>query len=107
MRVYGIKSCDTVRKAMKELVAAGREPILVDMRETPLEPAVLERFYSRFGEAMVNKRSTTWRGLDDLERAEDPLRLLSAYPTLIKRPVIEDGDVCTLGWDASARETWL
>lgn len=107
MRVYGIKSCDTVRKAMKELVAAGREPILVDMRETPLEPAVLERFYSRFGEAIVNKRSTTWRGLDDLERAEDPLRLLSAYPTLIKRPVIEDGDVCTLGWDANARETWL
>ena len=49
---------------------------------------------------MVNRRSTTWRGLDEAARAGDPVRLISAHPTLMKRPVIEDGGVLTLGWDA-------
>ena len=52
-----------------------------------------------FGAALVNRRSTTWRGLSEDERGADPVALLGAHPTLIKRPVIErpDGRM-TVGW---------
>ena len=45
--------------------------------------------------------------LSEEERAGDPVALLSAHPTLMKRPVIEDGDGLTLGWDAEAQARWL
>jgi len=107
MKVYGLKTCDTVRKAMRELTAAGFAPELVDVRADPLQPAVLEEFYSEFGERLVNRASTTWRGLSEAERAEAPVRLLSAHPALMKRPVIAAEGRRTLGWDAKTRALWL
>ena len=93
MRIYGLKACDTCRKAVK---ATGAE--LVDVRATPLARADLERFHAAFGDALVNRRSTTWRELPEAERAGAPLDLLAAHPTLMKRPVIEDGERLLLGW---------
>tara|TARA_R100000322_G_scaffold60379_5_gene37227 strand:+ start:8081 stop:8455 length:375 start_codon:yes stop_codon:yes gene_type:complete len=107
MRVYGIKSCDTVRRAMKELAAAGKTPELVDIREAPLQISDLQAFFDDFGDALVNKRSTTWRELDGEARTGDPVALILAYPTLMKRPVVEDGGRRTLGWDQAARAAWL
>lgn len=107
MRVYGIKKCDTVRKAMKELAAAGKTPVLQDIRDEPLEPDEVQAFLDQFGEALINKRSTTWRGLDESARAGDPAALLAAHPTLMKRPVIDDGARRTLGWDQAAKAVWL
>lgn len=107
MKVYGIRNCDTVKKAMRALEAAGHTPELVDIRETPLEGIDFERFFDAFGEALVNRRSTTWRGLDAEARAGDPVRLLSAYPTLMKRPVIEAEGALTLGWGAQEQARWL
>ena len=69
MRIWGLKSCDTCRKAVKELAAAGHAPAYVDVRADGVERADLERFFAEFGEALVNKRSTTWRGLSEAERA--------------------------------------
>lgn len=94
MRIYGLKNCDTCRKALKSL--AGAE--LVDVRATPLSAQQLETFLAEFGEALVNRRSTTWRGLDDTARARSPQELLTQYPALMKRPVIEAGDKLYLGW---------
>lgn len=93
MKIYGIKSCDTVRKAVK---ATGGS--LVDIRETPLTRADLERFQAAFGDKLLNTRSTTWRGLSEAERAGDPLDLIAAHPTLMKRPVIEVDGTLYLGW---------
>jgi arsenate reductase len=107
MKVFGLKSCDTVKRAVKDLAAAGYAPELVDVRATPLETADLQRFFSAFGERLVNRASTTWRGLSEAERSEAPLRLLSAHPALMKRPVIEAGGRLTLGWDAKTRALWL
>ena len=53
------------------------------------------------GNKLVNKASTTWRGLSDEEKARaesDPASLLIANPTLIKRPVIETGGEVYVGW---------
>jgi arsenate reductase-like glutaredoxin family protein len=101
MKIYGLKTCDTCRAAVKAL--AGRGAVLVDIRETPLDDATRARFLAAFGDALVNRRSTTWRGLDDGARAAAPEALLADHPALMKRPVIEDGAALYLGWDAGVR----
>ncbi|NHX27390.1 arsenate reductase [Escherichia coli] len=98
MRIYGLKSCDTCRKAIKAIAATGRDVQMVDVRETPLSAEELARFHTAFGEDLVNRRSTTWRGLDETARARPALDLLAEYPALMKRPVIEAGDRLFLGW---------
>ncbi|PIE07596.1 MAG: arsenate reductase [Rhodobacterales bacterium] len=107
MKIYGLKTCDKVRAAIRALEGAGLVPELVDIRAQPLEHAEIERFFEAFGEALVNRRSATWRGLTEAERAGDPVRLLSAHPALMKRPVIEAAGRLTLGWDAQAKAVWL
>ena len=105
--LFGIKSCDTCRKAAKELGAAGIDVEFRDIRAAALTTEELSRFLQAFGDALVNRRSTTWRGLDDNERAQSPEELLTAHPTLMKRPVIEGPSGLTLGWDAAAKATHL
>ncbi|MBF9058557.1 arsenate reductase [Rhodobacterales bacterium HKCCSP123] len=103
MTVYGLKACDTCRAAVKALEASGRAVRLVDVRAEPLEAAQLARFLGAFGEALVNRRSTTWRGLSEAEQARPPEALLADHPALMKRPVIEAGGALHLGWDAGVR----
>ena len=107
MVIYGLKNCDTCRKALKELNAAGKTAVLHDVRAEPLAEADLARFLAQFGEALVNRRSTTWRGLSEAERADAPEALLSAHPALMKRPVIEAEGQLYLGWDAGVRASLL
>ncbi len=102
MKIYGIKNCDTCRKAMKALDAE-----LHDVRDTPLSKEQLEHFWQTFGAALLNTRSTTWRNLDEAARKEDPLTLLQQHPTLMKRPVIERGDELFLGWSKDVQAKLL
>jgi len=99
MVLYGLKSCDTCRKALKLLP----EAVFVDVRVDGVPRGVLETAYAQFGRALINTKSTTWRGLSDAERAEPPLELLSAHPTLMKRPLIDAGGALTLGWTAEVQ----
>ena len=94
MILYGLKTCDTCRKAVKALPDAE----YVDVRKDGVAPEVLERAYGRFGEKLVNKSSTTWRQLDEDQRARPALDLIAEHPTLMKRPLIEEGDKMWLGW---------
>lgn len=103
MRIYGLKTCDTCRKAIKALPGAD----YVDVRADGVEPADLKRFYETFGEALVNRRSTTWRGLSETDRAGDPLEVLSAHPTLMKRPVIDADGTLYLGWGKEVQAALL
>ncbi len=99
MQLYGLKTCDTCRKALKSLAAAGHEVAFTDVRAEPLGAEELAAFHAAFGAALVNTRSTTWRGLSEADRGGEPVALLQAHPTLMKRPVIraEDGTLY-LGW---------
>lgn len=100
--LYGLKTCDTCKKALKALETAGREVNFVDIRAEADLPARAPAWLAAVGaERLINTRSTTWRGLDDAERARaqsDPAGLLTTHPTLIKRPVIEDGASIHVGW---------
>ncbi|MEM9169906.1 MAG: Spx/MgsR family RNA polymerase-binding regulatory protein [Pseudomonadota bacterium] len=109
---YGLKTCDTCRKARKALDAAGVDYAYVDVRADGVSSADLKRWASAAGwEKLVNKNSTTWRGLDDGAKADldeaRALALLAAHPTLIKRPVIEvagaGGSAVYVGWTPETR----
>lgn len=98
-KIYGLKNCDTCRKAKHTLEAGGMEVDFQDVRDDPLSQEMLSKLLDQFGaEKLVNQRSATWRGLSESERSQEPLALLSTNPTLMKRPVIEKGGNYTLGW---------
>ncbi len=107
MRVFALKSCDTCRKAIRELVAAGHNPQITDVRADGVDAADLARFWQAFGDDLVNRRSTTWRNLSEGERLSDPMTLLAAHPTLMKRPVIDVDGQLSLGWGADVRAKHL
>lgn len=97
--LYGIKTCDTCRKALAALPGA----TLHDVRAQPLDDAQLQRFLDAFGDGLINRASTTWRGLDDVARALPADALLRAHPTLMKRPVIDADGTLYLGWKADTQ----
>lgn len=102
--VYGIKNCDTVKKAVKWLAENDLNPQLHDYRTDGLDPAWLVKMADTFGwEALVNKKSTTWRGLDEAVKAnltrESAPQVLQENPTLIKRPIVLAGDTALIGFD--------
>ncbi|SDY44306.1 arsenate reductase family protein [Citreimonas salinaria] len=99
MILYGLSTCDTCRKARKALPHAD----FVDVRADGVPRDVLAAAQDRFGDALVNTRSTTWRGLSEAERARPPLNLLVDHPTLMKRPLVVDGSRMVLGWDRAAQ----
>jgi len=101
-KIYGLKNCDNCRKAKKALGEDVR-----DVREDPLTRAQLETFFEAFGAALLNTRSTTWRGLDETQRAGDVLGLLQEHPTLMKRPVIEHDGKLFLGWGKEVQAALL
>lgn len=106
MILLGIPTCDTCRKAQKALEAAGHSVAFRDIRRSPLSTDEWAPLVAAFGDALINRRSTTWRGLTDAEREASTSDLLVSHPTLMKRPVVQEGELQTLGWDASARAVW-
>ncbi len=99
MRLFGLKTCDTCRKALKSLPSAD----FVDVRAEGVPEPVLKKALDQFGEALLNTRSTTWRGLDQEQRARPVLELLQDHPTLVKRPLIESEGALFLGWTPETR----
>lgn len=110
--LYGLKNCDSCRKAMKWLSAQDIEVALHDVRDDGLSEAMLDTWLAEFGvEALVNRRSTTWRQLDASERdALDAVRarsLLLKHPTLVKRPVLHINGQWVLGFTEARYATLL
>ncbi|SPJ25318.1 ArsC/Spx/MgsR family protein [Palleronia abyssalis] len=103
MKLYGLKTCDTCRKALTNLKNLGFDVEFVDIRADPLPQADLERFAEAFGDDLLNRRSTTWRGLSEDQRQMPPVQLVATYPAVMKRPVIERGDQLYLGWSSQVQ----
>lgn len=107
LTIYGLKTCDTCRKAAKALEAAGHQVGFRDIRSEPMGEAKLAELLGLFGDKLVNTRSTTWRSLTAEQQRLPALRLLAEHPALMKRPVIDYGGQVTLGWDKAVQRQYL
>ncbi|WP_043529292.1 arsenate reductase [Litchfieldella xinjiangensis] len=101
--LYGIKACDTCRKARKALDAKGVDYRFHDLRDDGLDAERLGAWLARLPlGTLLNRRSTTWRQLDDAEKEDiDTARahaLMLAHPTLIKRPLLDTGNDLRVGY---------
>lgn len=103
MILYGLKTCDTCRKALKSF----GDSEFQDVRADGVPADVLKSAYDTFGEALINRKSTTWRGLTEAERETPALELLAAHPTLMKRPLIDTGAGLYLDWDKTVQAALL
>ncbi len=104
--LYGISNCDTVKKAQRWLTTNGVDFSFHDFRKDGLTEVQLREWVENLGwEALLNKRSTSWRALDDsIKNSIDEtsaIREMLATPTLIKRPVLSLGDRVQVGFKES------
>ncbi|MCL4068656.1 hypothetical protein M3484_18995 [Pseudomonas sp. GX19020] len=99
MILYGIPTCDTCKKAIRTLEAAGRDVTFRDIRKDPLSEAEIQEIVTEFGERAINKQSTSYRAFSDFLKASEPEAQIAAQPTVMKRPLIRDGASWTIGWD--------
>lgn len=103
LTVWGLKTCDTCKKALKWLEAEGIGYESKDVRADGVPADELARWIDAAGwETLVNKSSTTWRGLNDEAKdgidAAKAKALLAEHPTLIKRPVFLIGGEVIVGF---------
>ena len=106
MILYGIKNCDSVKKAKNWLKSFSIQYEYHDFRHNGIDRYKLESWLNTLGwEAVINRRSTSWKALDskvkteiDNERA---IEVIQKYPTLIKRPIIESQKILLVGFQAA------
>lgn len=104
--LYGIPNCDTVKKARTWLTAQGLAHQFHDFKKQGVPEAALDAWLAAAGwEKLVNRKGTTWRGLDEATRsavtdAASARALLLAHASVIKRPVVVwSDDAVTVGFD--------
>ena len=108
IHLYGIPNCDTVKRARAWLDGQGIVYRFHDFKKEGVPAEALARWMAALGwEALVNRRGTTWRQLDEATRegvvdVDSAARVLTANPSLVKRPVVEwaGGQKVTAGFDA-------
>jgi arsenate reductase len=106
MKVFGIKNCDTVKKARRWLDEHQVSYQFHDFRKDGLDQLTVQQWLNSVSwEQLLNKRGTTWRQLDDPRKdqldQQTAVELILAHPTLIKRPVIEDESGVSIGFNES------
>jgi arsenate reductase len=103
LTLYGIRSCDTCRRAKKFLEERNIEFRFHDLREDGLDIQMLERWSARIDwERLLNRKSLTWRKIPEADRSDMTKDRAFAEmldrPTLVKRPVLEHADFFAVGF---------
>ncbi|MDB3869500.1 arsenate reductase [Candidatus Thioglobus sp.] len=99
IKMYGIKNCDTVKKARQFLSNNNIEFEFIDFRDQPIDKSILQSFVDAIGwDKLINKRSTTYRNLTDEQKTNITIELTLKNPTLIKRPVLVTGANFRIGF---------
>ena len=105
MKVYGITNCNTVKKALDWLKANHVDYEFQDFKKLGVAPEKLQEWSDKAGyEKFLNKQGLTWKQLDpevkeSVKTSADALKLLQQKTSMIKRPVIEDGNFLFFGFD--------
>ncbi len=105
LRIYGIKNCDTMKKAFAWLDAHSVAYEFVDYKKAGVAASHLPDWNRRAGwKTLLNTRGLMWKKLSDEQRANvdetKALALMAEYPSLIKRPVTDTGKSLLVGFDS-------
>ena len=103
IRIYGIRNCDTMKKAFVWLKDHGVAYDFHDYRAEGIDAATIEAWVAQLGwEKVLNKASTTFKELPEADKADlgadKAVRLMVRHPTMIKRPMLADGARVTAGF---------
>jgi arsenate reductase len=101
--IYGIKACDTMKKARAWLDAQGVTYTFHDYKTQGIAKQDLDRWVKSVGwETLLNRAGTTFRKLPDADKADlteaKAIRLMLAHPSIIKRPVLDVGGKLIVGF---------
>ena len=107
LTVYGIKNCDTIKKARAWLEAHGIGYDFHDYKIAGIDEARLRGWAAELGwEKLLNRAGTTFRKLPDADKtgldADKAVALMLAQPSMIKRPVLDLGEKRLVGFDPAA-----
>ena len=107
VKMYGIKNCDTVRKAIKWLNSKDVDSEFFDLKKVALDDVLINEWLENVGQdKLINKRGLTWRKLaaEDklLNNPEDVIRVIQNNPTVVKRPVLFNGRFWTVGFEPTS-----
>jgi arsenate reductase (glutaredoxin) len=102
--LYGIKNCDTVKKARDWLAKNNIPYQFHDFRTDGLDKKQVQDWIAEMGlENLINKRSTTWKALDEKTKnslsEKNAAAIITHNPTLIKRPLLDSGNLKHLGFN--------
>ncbi|TDJ47182.1 MAG: Spx/MgsR family RNA polymerase-binding regulatory protein [Gammaproteobacteria bacterium] len=103
-KIYGIRSCDTCRKALAWLASHHIKYEFIDLRADGIDEGLVRRWQKVAGwETLLNKRSITWRKIPPFDRedlnADKACELILSFPTVMKRPVLDNGKQVILGFN--------
>ncbi len=109
VKIYGIKNCDTMKKAFDWLSENGIAYDFHNYKTDGIHTATLKKWSKAIGwEKLVNKTGTTFRALPDADKVDlteaRALNLMKANPSLIRRPVIEAGGKVFAGFKPGSPE---
>lgn len=113
LKVYGIKNCSTVKKALDWLDSHQLSYEFHDYKKSGVSAAQLKRWAKQLGwESLLNKRGTTWRtiktpSIEAQLNQSNAINLMQENPSLIKRPLIDTGETLLLGFDSDAYQSQL
>ena len=105
--IYGIRNCDTMKKAFAWLEGHDVRYAFHDYKSAGIEESKLQEWAGKVEwTVLLNTRGTTWRKLSPAQQADmdegKAIRLMVENPSLIKRPVLEEGHTILVGFDESA-----
>lgn len=101
--LYGIKACDTMKKARTWLDEHQVDYVFHDYKSVGIDRANLEKWCNEHGwQTILNRAGTTFRKLEDAQKADldqaKAIELMLAQPSMIKRPVLDLGDKTLVGF---------
>lgn len=104
VKIYGIKNCDTMKKAFVWLAKNGVEYDFHDYKKAGVPPGKLKAWAKQAGwEALANTRGPTWRKIPETQRANltaaKMFALLEAHSSAIRRPIVEADGKLLVGFD--------
>ncbi len=104
LKLYGLKNCDSCKKAAKWLDAKNIKYEFLDIRNPTPETKLLNEWLEQVGDkTLINRRSTSWRNLSDVQKSIEThdqfLTLIAENPTIIKRPVFLKNRQITVGFN--------